>query len=86
MHYRYDMTKPQDFYWIEDVRGTLDDIRQCCLEKPFSCDCPPLVNIPLENVVLDELHLMLRITGILYIWMKYYVSFHCSYSLTESSC
>ncbi|CAB4027472.1 Hypothetical predicted protein [Paramuricea clavata] len=51
----HDMTKPQDFYWTIDIKRTLEDIRQCCLKKQFSCDCPPLLNIPLENVVLDEL-------------------------------
>lgn len=29
----------------------------------FSCAYPPLLHIPLQNVILDELHLMLRITG-----------------------
>ena len=57
------MTKPEDFYRLDDIRGTLDDIRRCCLKLQFSCERPPLLNIPLENVVLDELHLMLRITG-----------------------
>lgn len=30
-----------------------------------SCDKKPLLNIELNHVVVDELHLMLRITGIL---------------------
>jgi hypothetical protein len=57
------MTKPEDFYRLDDIRRTLADIRRCCLKLQFSCERPPLLNIPLENVVLDELHLMLRITG-----------------------
>jgi hypothetical protein len=57
------MTKTQDFYWSSDIRRTIEDIRQCCLKKRFSCDHPPLLSIPLGNIVLDELHLMLRITG-----------------------
>ena len=40
----------------------------CCLNEQFSCVHPPLLNIPLENVVLDEMHLMLRITGKLFIF------------------
>jgi hypothetical protein len=63
VHYRYDMTKPQDFYWMAAIKRTLEDIRECCLKRQFSCDRTPLLNIPLENSVLDELHLMLRITG-----------------------
>ena len=57
------MTKPQDCYWMADIKRTLEDIRKCCLKRQFSCDRPPLLNILLENIVLDELHLMLRITG-----------------------
>lgn len=57
------MTKPEDFYRLDEMRRTLDDIRKCCLKLEFSCERPPLLNIPLENVILDELHLMLRITG-----------------------
>ncbi len=59
------MTRPEDFYWMDDIRRTLDDIRQCCLKHQFSCERPPLLNIPMENIVLDELHLMLRITGMI---------------------
>ncbi|CAB3986080.1 Hypothetical predicted protein [Paramuricea clavata] len=47
---------------MENIRRTLDNIRECCLNQTFSCEHPPLLNIPLENIVLDELHLMLRIT------------------------
>ncbi|CAB4025926.1 Hypothetical predicted protein [Paramuricea clavata] len=59
---RYDMTKSQDFYLIGDIKRTLEDIKACCLKKQFSCERPPLLNIPVENIVLDELHLMLRVT------------------------
>ena len=57
------MTKPEDFYRLDDIRRTLGDIRRYCLKLQFSCERPPPLNIPLENVVLDELHLMLRMTG-----------------------
>ncbi|XP_028394380.1 uncharacterized protein LOC114518556 [Dendronephthya gigantea] len=59
---RYDMAKPENFYWEENIRRTLDDIRACCLKHEYSCERPPLLNIPVENIILDELHLMLRIT------------------------
>lgn len=58
------MTKPEDFYMGEDIKRTLEEIRQCCLKLEYSCERPLLLNIPQENIVLDELHLMLRITGI----------------------
>lgn len=67
IYYRHDMTKPEDFYWGINLKRTLEDIRQCCLKQLFSCERPPLLNIPLENIVLDELHLMLRITGTVHI-------------------
>lgn len=57
------MSKPIDFYWEEDMKRTLQDIKECALKQSFSCEHHPLLNIPLENIVLDELHLMLRVTG-----------------------
>ena len=63
IHYRYDMTRPRDFYWTIYIKGTLEDIRKSCLKKQFLFDRPPLLNIPLEDDVLDELHLMPRVTG-----------------------
>ena len=56
------MSKPKDYYW-ENVVRSLTDIRNCAAKNIYSCEHQPLLNIPLENVVLDELHLMLRITG-----------------------
>jgi hypothetical protein len=56
------MTKPMNFYW-ENCRRTLADMKKCALKKTMSCEHLPLLDKPLENVVLDELHLMLRITG-----------------------
>ena len=53
------MTKPMNFYWEEHKR-TLAGMRRCALKQQYSCQHPPLLNIPLEHVVLDELHLMLR--------------------------
>lgn len=63
---RHDMTKPENFYWEDNIRRTLDDIRACCIKLEYSCERPPLLNIPVENIILDELHLMLRITGMIF--------------------
>ncbi|XP_020911538.2 uncharacterized protein LOC110249299 [Exaiptasia diaphana] len=60
---RYDMSKPMDFYITDkEMIRTLEDIKKCALKNSYSCEHVPLVNIPLENIVLDELHLMLRVT------------------------
>ena len=60
------MTKPQNYYWGDHVVRKICDIREDAKHNKHSCEHQPLLNIPLENVVLDELHLMLRITGIPY--------------------
>ena len=52
-------------YWVENEFRSLQDIRECAMKNQFSCQHKPLLHIKLENVVLDELHLMLRITGII---------------------
>ena len=58
------MTKEEYFYWNDDnMKRSLNDIRKCCLKLQFSWEHPPLLKIPLEHIVLDELQLMLRITG-----------------------
>ena len=59
---RYDMSKPMDFYW-GDMARSLDNIRECANSNKLSCAHQPLIDISLQNVVLDELHLMLRVTG-----------------------
>ena len=56
------MTKAKDFYWGEKSRS-IDDVKECAMKSTFSCQHKPLLGIPLCNVVLDELHLMLRVTG-----------------------
>ena len=60
---RHDMSKPQDYYWSDHIARSLKDIMKCVKQQTYSCQHMPLVNIPLENVILYELHLMLQITG-----------------------
>ena len=60
---RHDMSKEQNFYWREGITRKNDDMRSDAAKRAFSCEHRPLLNIQLENVVLDELHLMLRVTG-----------------------
>lgn len=61
--FRFDMSKPQDYYWSDHIVRTLHDVKECVKKKQYSCAHQPLLDISLENVVLDELHLMLRVTG-----------------------
>jgi hypothetical protein len=50
-------------YWETQHGQSIEDIKECALKGQFSCQFQPLLDIKLENVVIDELHLMLRITG-----------------------
>ena len=57
------MSKPINFYWEEQLARTLAHVQECAKSNRFSCQHRSLVQISLQNVVLDELHLMLRVTG-----------------------
>ena len=62
---RWDLSKPEDYYHHVDRRRTLDN--NCCMADKssgnYGCIRKPLLNIPIANVRIDELHLLLRITG-----------------------
>ena len=51
------MSKPKDFYWGVLAR-MLNKLKEWATRNKFSCEHQPLINIKLENVVLDELHLI----------------------------
>ena len=57
------MSKSKDFYHQESNKRTLEKIKEYYKTRQYSCEHYPLLNIELDNVVLDELHLMLRVTG-----------------------
>ena len=60
------MSKPLDFWETHDCRS-LEDIQDYAM---------PLLEVELKNVVVDELHLMLRITGNhynIYIYIYIYI-------------
>ena len=59
---RWDMTKDLDFYNSGELKRTTQEIRYFHGSKKFCCIHPPLFNIELDHVVLDELYLMMRIT------------------------
>ena len=62
------MSKPESFYWSKKLQRTLEDNKNLCKNKKdhYGCINPPLLDIPIENVKVDELHLLLRITGNIY--------------------
>ena len=57
------MSKDKDFYCKADIARTLAGIKKSAKKHEKPCDHQPLLEIPLENIILDELHLMLRVTG-----------------------
>ncbi len=59
---RWDMSKDLSYY-NEELNRTLQEIKELSSSsKTFSCVKRPLFNILLDHIILDELHLMLRIT------------------------
>ena len=59
---RFDMSKDETLYNVPPLSRTNEDLVKCALAHSHSCVHKPLVNLPLQNVIIDELHLMLRIT------------------------
>lgn len=56
------MTKDLDYYNTGDLKRNLEDTNEKKNKHKFCCIRPPLFNIELNNVILDELHLLLRIS------------------------
>ena len=60
------MSKLRDYYNIAPIARTLCEIQEMCSlpqsQCKHSCVRKPLINIALDHVILDELHLMLRVT------------------------
>ena len=61
---RWEMSQPKDFYCTVPMKRTLQEIKDMSKLKTdnFCCIHEPLPNIELDHVILDELHLLLRIT------------------------
>lgn len=64
---RWDMSFNQTYYNSTPLKRNLEEIRSMAGKKKdhFSCEWEPLLNIDLDHVVLDELHLLLRIMDVL---------------------
>ena len=60
------MSKSREFYNTTPIARTLSEMQEMCSlpqsQCRYSCIRKPLINIQLDHVILDELHLMLRIT------------------------
>ena len=44
---------------------TLAEIKECASNHEYGCAEAPLLDVPLDHIVLDELYLLLRITDVL---------------------
>lgn len=66
-HCRYDMNFTLDHYNSFPHTRTLDEIINLAGKRKdnFCCENEPLIFIDLDHVILDELHLLLRITDVL---------------------
>ena len=62
------MSKPDDYYDEDPMRRTLEEIKQFASKSKgenYCCVHRPLIDLPLDHIILDELHLMLRVTDVL---------------------
>ncbi|CAB4041447.1 Hypothetical predicted protein, partial [Paramuricea clavata] len=58
-----------EYYSSENFKRTLEDMHNCAKlgkgQQNYCCVRPPLLNIKLDHVVIDELHLLLRVMDVL---------------------
>ena len=62
------MSKEDGYYDAPPLRRTIEEMNEMSAKKSgenYCCCHKPLLTIPLDKIILDELHLMLRITDIL---------------------
>ena len=64
---RWDMNHEEDFYNKPPLQRTLKELKELSKKgrENFCCDHEPLLNIELDHVILDELHLLLRVVDVL---------------------
>ena len=64
--FRWDMAKADNYYNQSPMALTLADVKKYASDKQqFCCKYKPLLDVQLSNIVLDELHLLLRVTDVL---------------------
>lgn len=59
---RWDTSNPLDHYNLGEMKRTLYHIKSMLPLEKYSVINKPLFNIELDHVILDELHLMMRVT------------------------
>jgi len=59
------MSVPHDTYNKPPMSLTLDDIKKYSETGEYCCVESPLLNVPLDHIILDELHLLLGFTDVL---------------------
>ena len=59
------MSKPETEYTKAPMAFTFDDIESLVQSRKFGFVETPLIRIPFDHIVLDEIHLLLRITDVL---------------------
>ena len=59
---RWDMSKTYDFYTSPDMVRTVENMMSCSLTNSMGCKNLSLVGLPIQHIIVDELHMMLRIT------------------------
>ena len=64
---RHDMSKGELFYCQHEMKKTIDEMVKLCTKKVsnYGSVHPPLLNVDLDHIVVDELHLMMRIVDVL---------------------
>ena len=58
---RDDMTKPLDCYYTRGMQITSHNLKKDVVKDYFGVRAQPLVSIEPEHIIIDELHLLLRI-------------------------
>jgi hypothetical protein len=58
---RDNMTKPLDFYHTRGIQRTSQNLKEDVVKNDFGVRAQPLVSIEPEHIIIDELHLLLRI-------------------------
>ena len=55
------MTKPLEFYHTPGMQRTSQNLKEDVVKNDFGVRAQPLVSIEPEHIIIDELHLLLRI-------------------------
>jgi hypothetical protein len=55
------MSKPLDFYHTRGMQRTSQNLKEDVVKNDFGVSAQPLVSIEPEHIIIDQLHLLLRI-------------------------